>query len=66
VKTDTNRNEETKKWNISHKFINDDFVSFLSFLIPLEENDEAKNQRPITGEGSVQKWASDHQLCIFR
>jgi hypothetical protein len=65
VKADTNRTEETKKWNIPHKFINDDFVGFLSFLVPLEENDEAKNQRPITGEGSVQEWANDYQLLIL-
>lgn len=46
-------------------FINDDFVSFLSFLIPLEAKDEAKNQRPITGEGSVQEWANNYQLRIL-
>ena len=66
MKADTNRTEEMKNWNTPRKFTNDDFVSFLSFLIPLEENNEAKNQRPITGEGSVQKWANDYQLRIFR
>jgi hypothetical protein len=65
LKADTNRAEEPKKWEISRKFINDDFVSFLSFLIPLEESDQAKNQRPITGEGSVQEWANDYQLRIL-
>lgn len=65
LKADTNRTEETKKWHIPHKFINDDFASYLSFLIPLEENDKATNQRPIAGEGSLQEWANDYQLRIL-
>ena len=65
MKPEVNRTEETKKWDIPHRFLNDDFVSFLSFLIPFEEDDEARNQRPITGEGSVQEWANDYQLRIL-
>ncbi len=65
MKPEINRTEATKKWDIPHRFLNDDFVSFLSFLIPLEENDEARNQRPITGEGSVQEWANEYQLRIL-
>jgi len=59
------RTEDTRKWRIPGKFINDDFVNFLSFFIPLEKNNDTKNQRRITGEGSVQEWADDYQLRIL-
>lgn len=65
LKADTNRTKESKKWKIPHKFINDDFVNFLSFLIPLGENHSSENQKPITGENSLQEWANDYQLRIL-
>lgn len=65
MKADANRTEESRKWKIAQKFINDDFVDFLSWFVPLEENDESGNQRPITGQGSVQEWANDYQLRIL-
>jgi len=65
LKTERKRTEESRKWKIPHKFINADFVDFLSWFTPLEEKGESKNQRPITGEGSMQERANDYQLRIL-
>jgi DNA-binding transcriptional ArsR family regulator len=64
-KAKANRTAETRNWKIPDKFVNDDFVSFLSVLLHLEENQEARNQRSIRGEDSVQEWMDTYQLQIL-
>ena len=65
VKADTNSIEAPRNWRIPHKFINYDFVSFLSCFLPLDESAKKRKQRPITGRDSVQALASDYQLLIL-
>jgi len=54
-----------KKSVIPHKFINEDFLGFLSFLVPLDEGAQVTKQRMITGEGSLEELANDFQLLIL-
>jgi hypothetical protein len=56
---------ESEKWIIPHKFVNDEFVSFLSCLLPLDEGSQAVKRRPIKGEGSLQELTNDFQLLIL-
>ena len=56
---------ESQKWKIPHKFVNDEFVSFLSCLLPLDEGSQAVRRRPIKGEGSLQELTNDYQLLIL-
>ena len=50
---------------LPHKFINNDFAEFLSFLFPFEESEKEETQRAITGAGSVRELANDYQLVIL-
>jgi hypothetical protein len=65
LKTDVCKNEETKKPNIPRKFVNNEFVGFLSCLLSLHEDDKVTKRRPIKGEGSLQELANDYQLLIL-
>jgi hypothetical protein len=56
---------ESKKWIIPHKFVNDEFVGFLSCLLPLDEGSQTVKRRPIKGEGSLQELTNDFQLLIL-
>jgi hypothetical protein len=56
---------EPEKWKIPHKFVNDEFVSFLSCLLPLDESSRAVKRRRIKGEGSLQELTNDYHLLIL-
>jgi hypothetical protein len=62
MKPEVNRKKEIK---LPSKFISGDFVSFLSFLLPLDETEKIEKRRSIKGEGSLQELASDYQLLIL-
>jgi hypothetical protein len=55
---------DIKNQKIPNKFINEEFLGFLAYLLPLDESARLK-QRPITGEGSLQELANDYQLLIL-
>ena len=59
------RTNEMRNWKIPDKFLNDDFVSFLSVLIHLGDSHKEKHRRSIKGEDSVEEWANTYQLQIL-
>jgi len=59
------RTNEMRNWKIPDKFLNDDFVSFLSVLIHLGDSHKEKHRRSIRGEDSVEEWANTYQLQIL-
>jgi hypothetical protein len=62
MKSEVSRKSQIK---IPSKFISEDFVSYLSCLLPLDESELTIRQRQITGEGSLSELANDFQLLIL-
>jgi hypothetical protein len=54
--------DETKKWRISDKFINYDFVAFIDNTFPKSEGRKKVEFRTLVGFNSVSEWAYYFQL----